>query len=73
MTSMRVTVRVEIGLPDGSTSVVERSVVPTGFGDNPIFFASAAEQASLFARMQVVDALNTVHGVAPHPATVHIS
>lgn len=73
MTNMRVTVRVEIQLPNGSTSIVERSVVPTGFGDNPIFFGDVAEQASLVARTQVVDALNVVHGVAPYAAMVTCS
>lgn len=72
MAHMRVTVRVEIELADGSTSTVERSVIPRGFGDNPIFFGDVAEQATSAARVQVVDALNAVHGTAPRPATVTI-
>jgi hypothetical protein len=54
---MRVTVRVEITDSRGQVTTVERTVVPTGFGDNPIFFGDVAEQASLAARQDVVDAL----------------
>lgn len=71
-TSIRVTVRAEIELSDGSTTVVERSVVPVGFGDNPIFFGDVTEQASLVARSQVRDAIEAAHGKAPRPATVTI-
>lgn len=72
MPNMRVIVRVEIEQPDGSTSVVERSVVPTAYGENPIFFGDVAEQACDVARMQVVDALNAVYGTAPRPARVTV-
>lgn len=72
MAHMRVTVRVEIELSDGSTSVVERSVVPSGFGDNPVFFGDVAEQASLVARVRVRDAVEAVHGKAPRPANVTV-
>lgn len=70
MAHMRVTVRVEIELSDGSTSIVERSVVPRGYGDNPIFFGDVAEQASLVARVQVRDAIEATHGKAPSSARV---
>lgn len=72
MTEMRVTVRAEIELSDGSVSVVERTVVPTGFGDNPIFFGDVMEQASMAARVQVRDAIEAVHGTAPRPAVVTV-
>jgi hypothetical protein len=70
--TMRVTVRVEIELSDGSTSIVERSITPTAFGDNPAFFASVAEQASLVARTRVGEAIEAMHGKAPSPAHVTI-
>lgn len=72
MSHMRVTVRVEIELSDGSTTVVERSVIPTGYGDNPAFFGNVAEQASLAARAQVCEAIEAAHGKAPHSAAVTI-
>jgi hypothetical protein len=72
MATMRVTVRVEIELSDGSTSVVERSITPTAFGDNPIFFGDVAQQASLVARTRVCDAIEAVHGKAPTTARVVI-
>lgn len=70
MAHMRVTVRVEIELADGSTSVVERSVVPRGYGDNPRFFGDVADQASDVARSQVCEAIEATHGKAPSPASV---
>jgi hypothetical protein len=72
MTQMRVTVRVEIEHPDGSVTVIERTVVPTGFGGNPIFYGNVAEQASLAARVQVCEAIEAVHGKAPRAASVRI-
>jgi hypothetical protein len=72
MAKMRVTVRAEIELSDGSVSVVERTVIPAGFGDNPIFFGDVMEEASLAARVQVRDAIEAVHGEAPRPAAVTI-
>lgn len=72
MSKVKVTIRVEITDVHGQTTTVERSVMPTGFGDNPIFFGDVVEQASLVARMDVVDAVNAVHGTAPHPAAVTV-
>lgn len=72
MAHIRVTLRAEIELADGSTSVVEQSVIPTGFGDNPIFFGDVVEQASYAVRVRVVDALNAAHGTAPHAASVTV-
>ena len=72
MAHIRVTVRVEIELSDGSTSVVERSVTPQAFGDNPIFFGDVAKQAVHAVETQVRDAVESVHGKAPHPAAVTI-
>jgi hypothetical protein len=70
MTSIRVTVRVEIELSDGSTSIVERTVTPRGFGDNPIFFGDVAEKSAHVAAEDVRNAIESVHGVAPSPARV---
>jgi hypothetical protein len=70
MTNMRVTVRVEIEMADGTTTVVERSKIPTAFGDNPIFFGDVAEQSVRDVGAEVGDAIEGLHGKAPHSARV---
>lgn len=72
MAHMRVTVRVEIEQADGTASIVERTVNPRAFGDNPVFFGDVMGQASLVARTEVRDAVEAVYGKAPQPAAVTI-
>lgn len=70
MAAMRVTVRVEIELSDGTASIVERTVTPQGFGDNPNFFGDVAEKSARFAAKDVRSAIEGVHGVASGSAHV---
>lgn len=70
MAHMRATVRIEIEHDDGSTTVVERSITPQAFGANAIFYGDVAEQAVHAVEGQVRDAIESVHGKAPHPARV---
>lgn len=72
MSSMCITVRVEIEDARGQITTIERTVIPRAFGDNPIFFGDVAEQGVAAAQAEIREAIDAVHGTAPHRALVQL-